>query len=632
VLLGITGSGKTFTMANVIQKVQRPTLVLAHNKTLAAQLYQEFKEFFPHNAVEYFVSYYDYYQPEAYIPRTDTYIEKDMSINDKIDKMRLSATRSLLERDDVIIVASVSCIYGLGSPEYYRGMNLKLKVGHEVRRDDVLLHLVEMQYKRNDIDFYRATFRVRGEVLEIFPAYEDDLAIRVEFFGDEIERMSEIDPLTGKVLRRVDEAVIYPGSHHVTPEEVRLMAITSIREELKERAGWFEKENLLVEQQRILQRTKYDLEMIKEVGFCKGIENYSRHFSRREPGSAPQCLIDYFPDNFLIFLDESHQTIPQVHAMYNGDKARKKSLVDFGFRLPSAYDNRPLKFDEFYDHINQVVYVSATPSEWEKNEAGHVVVEQVIRPTGLLDPQIELKPASGQVDDCIEQIRTEVEKGGRVLVTTLTKRLAEELSKYLLEVNVKAKYLHSDIDTVERVQIISDLRSGHFDVLVGINLLREGLDIPEVSLVCILDADKEGFLRSETALTQTCGRASRNENGRVGMYADKETKSIKNTIKVTQQRRKLQEEYNREHGITPHTVKRAISLLVEEEEEEPVMQRVVSEEEHHYLTSNEIQKLITQYEKEMKKAAKELRFEDAAHYRDLMKRYQDMGLAVCEEE
>lgn len=636
VLLGITGSGKTFTMANVIQNVQRPSLVLAHNKTLAAQLYQEFKKFFPNNAVEYFVSYYDYYQPEAYIPRTDTYIEKDMSINDKIDKMRLSATRSLLERDDVIIVASVSCIYGLGSPEYYRGMNLKLCVDREYRRDDVLLHLVEMQYKRNDIDFARATFRVRGDVLEIFPAYEDDLAIRVEFFGDDIERISEIDPLTGKVLRRVSETVIYPGSHHVTPEEVRHMAMISIREELKARSKWFEKENLLVEQQRINQRTKYDLEMIKEVGFCKGIENYSRHFSRREPESSPSCLIDYFPKDFLLFVDESHQSIPQVHAMYNGDKARKKSLVDFGFRLPSAYDNRPLKFEEFYKHLNQVIYVSATPAIWEKEEAGNDLVEQVIRPTGLLDPIIEIKPASGQVDDCIEQIRQEVEKGGRVLVTTLTKRLAEELSKYLLELNVQAKYLHSDIDTLERVQIISDLRSGYFDVLVGINLLREGLDIPEVSLVCILDADKEGFLRSETALIQTCGRASRNVEGRVVMYADKETRSIKNTLAITQHRRKIQEEYNRLHGITPHTVKRGISLLVEEDEkeakyEQPVKEKVVAEEEHHYLTSDEMQKLVVQYEKEMKKAAKELRFEDAAHFRDLMHKYKDMALALCDD-
>ncbi len=633
VLLGITGSGKTFTMAGVIQNVQRPTLVLAHNKTLAAQLYQEFKSFFPNNAVEYFVSYYDYYQPEAYIARTDTYIEKDMAINDKIDKMRLSATRSLLERDDVIIVASVSCIYGLGSPEYYRGMNLQLEVDREVRRDDILLHLVEMQYQRNDIDFARATFRVRGDVLEIFPAYEDDLAIRVEFFGDEIERISEIDPLTGRVIRRVPEIVIYPSSHHVTPEEVRTRAILSIKDELKERSEWFEKQNLLVEQQRINQRTKYDLEMIKEVGFCKGIENYSRHFSQRKEGEPPSCLLDYFPDNYLMFIDESHQTIPQVHAMYNGDKARKKSLVDFGFRLPSAYDNRPLKFEEFYERIHQVVFVSATPAEWEVREASNVVVEQIIRPTGLLDPVIEVKPASGQVDDCIEQIRQEVEKGGRVLVTTLTKRLSEELTKYLLELDVSAKYLHSDIDTVERIQIISDLRSGYFDVLVGINLLREGLDIPEVSLVCILDADKEGFLRSETSLIQTCGRAARNVCGRVVMYADKITRSIKKTLDITQERRGQQIAYNQEHNITPQSVKREISLLVAEEAvyEEAAEEKAVAEEPHHYLSSEEVQKLVKQYEKEMNLAAKEHRFEDAARCRDLMHKYRDMALALCEE-
>jgi excinuclease ABC subunit B len=630
VLLGITGSGKTFTMAGIIQNVQKPTLVLAHNKTLAAQLYQEFKAFFPNNAVEYFVSYYDYYQPEAYIARTDTYIEKDMAINDKIDKMRLSATRSLLERDDVIIVASVSCIYGLGSPEYYRGMNLRLHVDTEVRRDDVLLHLVEMQYQRNDIDFARASFRVRGDVLEIFPAYEDDLAVRVEFFGDEIERISEIDPLTGKVLRRLPEAVIYPSSHHVTPEEVRERAIQDIKEELKERSAWFEKQNLLVEQQRINQRTKYDLEMIKEVGFCKGIENYSRHFSRRKPGDPPSCLLDYFPDDYLVFVDESHQTIPQVRAMYNGDRARKKSLVDFGFRLPSAYDNRPLQFEEFYERIHQAVYVSATPADWEVNEAGGRVVEQIIRPTGLIDPVIEIKPASGQVDDCIEQIRREVDKGGRVLVTTLTKRLSEELSKYLSEIGVSAKYLHSDIDTVERIQIISDLRSGYFDVLVGINLLREGLDIPEVSLVCILDADKEGFLRSETSLIQTCGRAARNVDGRVVMYADRITKSIKKTVDITEERRAVQIAFNKKHGIEPKSVKREISLLVEEEEEEPVKERVVAEEKHHYLTSDEIQKLVKQYEKEMNLAAKEHRFEDAARFRDLMHKYRDMALAFIQ--
>ncbi len=634
VLLGITGSGKTFTMANVIQKVQRPTLVLAHNKTLAAQLYQEFKSFFPDNAVEYFVSYYDYYQPEAYIPRTDTYIEKDMAINDRIDKLRLSATRSLLERNDVIIIASVSCIYGLGSPEYYRDMLLRLSVGQQCRRDDILLHLIQLKYNRNDYDLARANFRVRGDILEIFPAYEEDLAYRIEFFGDDIERISEIDPLTGKSRVKMDSVTIYPGSHFVTPEAVRLDAIESIKVELKERMETFEKENKLVELQRIHQRTNYDLEMIREIGFCKGIENYSRHFSRRNPGDPPPCLIDYFPSDYLLFIDESHQTIPQLHAMFNGDRARKASLVDFGFRLPSAYDNRPLKFEETYQRIHQVIYVSATPSPWEVEEAEGQVIEQVIRPTGLLDPHIEIRKAQGQVDDCLAEIRDHVKRGGRVLVTTLTKRLAEELSKYLLELDVKAKYLHSDIDTIERMQIIADLRKGDFDVLVGINLLREGLDIPEVSLVAILDADKEGFLRSETALIQTCGRASRNAEGRVIMYADKMTKSISNTVQITEKRRKMQQAYNEQHGITPKTVKREIALLVEElPEEEAAYPTVhkgprfkIAEQHHEYLTEEEVQKKIQFYEKEMKKAAKELRFEDAAHARDLMHKYQQMAL------
>lgn len=634
VLLGITGSGKTFTMANVIERVQRPTLVIAHNKTLAAQLYQEFKSFFPDNAVEYFVSYYDYYQPEAYIPRTDTYIEKDMAINDRIDKMRLSATRSLLERNDVLIVASVSCIYGLGSPEYYRGMNLNMAVGHQRRRDDLLLHLVEMQYKRNDYDFSRATFRVRGDILEIFPAYEEDLAIRVEMFGDDIEKISEIDPLTGKVLRKIDQVTIYPSSHHVTPEEVRLHAIETIKEELKERMAYFEAEKRYIELQRIQERTMHDVEMIKEVGFCKGIENYSRHFSQRKPGDPPPCLIDYFPSNYLLVIDESHQTIPQMHAMYNGDRARKQALVDFGFRLPSAFDNRPLKFEESYRRFNQVVYVSATPSSWEITQAGGEIIEQVIRPTGLLDPEIEVRPAEGQVDDSLHEIRKHTEKGGRVLVTTLTKRLAEELTDYLIDLGVKAKYLHSDIDTIERMQIIRDLRAGDFDVLVGINLLREGLDIPEVSLVAILDADKEGFLRSETALIQTCGRAARNAEGRVIMYADKITKSIKKTIEVTTERRALQKANNEKHGITPKTVSREIAPLVEPEEEEvsyvaPKTKHVlkVAEEHRPYLSPDEILLKIKEYEIEMKRAAKEMRFEDAAHFRDMMRHYQQLEIA-----
>lgn len=635
VLLGITGSGKTFTMANVIERVQRPTLIMAHNKTLAAQLYQEFKSFFPNNAVEYFVSYYDYYQPEAYIPRTDTYIEKDMAINDQIDKMRLSATRSLLERDDVIIIASVSCIYGLGSPEYYKGMNLTIKSGENRRRDDLLMHLVEMQYSRNDFDFSRSTFRVRGDVLDIFPAYEDDLAYRVEFFGDDVERITEIDPLTGKARKTFDEITIYPSSHHVTPEEVRFHAIQTIKAELEERHKYYESEKRYIEMQRIKERTMYDLEMIKEVGFCKGIENYSRHFSKRAPGEPGPCLIDYFPKDFLMIIDESHQTIPQLHAMYNGDRARKQSLVDFGFRLPSAFDNRPLKFEETYRKLHQIVYVSATPGKWEVQEALGEVVEQIIRPTGLLDPEIEVRKASGQIDDCLAEIRTHVSKGGRVLVTTLTKRLSEEITKYLTELDVKAKYLHSDIDTVERMEIISDLRRGTFDVLVGINLLREGLDIPEVSLVTILDADKQGFLRSETSLIQTCGRAARNAEGRVIMYADTLTDAIKNTIAITTKRRQIQTEYNLKHGITPRTVKREIAPLIEEFEEAPEItkkekrkQKKLPITKNEYLTTKELDLKIKELEGEMKLAAKELRFEDAAALRDLLRKYQELEISM----
>ncbi|MBA2368608.1 MAG: excinuclease ABC subunit UvrB [Candidatus Protochlamydia sp.] len=633
VLLGITGSGKTFTMANVIARIQRPTLILAHNKTLAAQLYQEFKTFFPENAVEYFVSYYDYYQPEAYIPRSDTYIEKDMAINDKIDKMRLSATRSLLERSDVIIVSSVSCIYGLGSPEYYRGMNLTLSQGQTRRRDDILLHLVEMQYKRNDFEFIRSTFRVRGDVLDIFPAYEEDIAIRVELFGDEIEQISEIDPLTGKMKRRIPSITIYPSSHHVTPEEVRWKAMQTIRAELEERKLHYETERKLLELERIQQRTMYDLEMLKEVGTCKGIENYSRHFSMRQPGEPPPCLIDYFPSDFLFVIDESHQTLPQIHAMFNGDRARKQTLVDFGFRLPSAFDNRPLRFEEVYGRFHQVIYVSATPGAWEVQESAGEIVEQVIRPTGLLDPIIEVRPATGQVDDCLAEIRLHVSKGGRVLVTTITKKLSEELSTYLNDLGVKAKYLHSDIDTIERIQIIRDLRIGEFDVLVGINLLREGLDIPEVSLVAILDADKEGFLRSETSLIQTCGRAARNEEGRVIMYADKMTKSIQSTVEITEKRRLMQAEYNQLHGIRPTTTKREISVLVEAEEDQVAYPTnhadqifQAAEQAHQYLSLEEVRKKIKECEKEMKKAAKEYRFEEAAALRDQMRQYQDIEL------
>ena len=635
VLLGITGSGKTFTIANVIAKVQRPTLILAHNKTLAAQLYQEFKSFFPDNAVEYFVSYYDYYQPEAYIARTDTYIEKDMAINDKIDKMRLSATRSLLERSDVIIVSSVSCIYGLGSPEYYRGMNLTITVGETRRRDDLLLHLVEMQYKRNDVEFVRTNFRVRGDVLDIFPAYEDEIAIRIEMFGDEIEKISEIDPLTGRKKKNLSTITIYPSSHHVTPEEIRWKAMQTIRAELEERKKFYESANMLLELERIQMRTMNDLEMLREVGTCKGIENYSRHFSMRAPGDPPPCLIDYFPPDFLLVVDESHQSIPQIRAMFNGDRARKESLVNFGFRLPSAFDNRPLKFEEFYERIGQRIYVSATPSPWEVQETGGEVVEQVIRPTGLLDPMIEVRPASGQVDDCLAEIHAEVKKGRRVLVTTLTKKLSEELTNYLIELNVKAKYLHSDIVTIERVQIIRDLRCGEFDVLVGINLLREGLDIPEVSLVAILDADKEGFLRSETSLIQTCGRAARNEDGRVIMYADKMTKAIISTVEITRKRRINQEAYNKEHGIQPTTTKRDIGLLLEPEDESvhypdhiKDATLLAAEKPHQYLSLEEVRLKAKEYEMEMKKAAKERRFEEAARFRDLMREYQEIELTL----
>lgn len=633
VLLGITGSGKTFTMANVIAKVNRPTLVIAHNKTLAAQLYQEFKTFFPNNAVEYFVSYYDYYQPEAYIVRSDTYIEKDFAINDKIDKMRLSATRSLLEREDVIIVASVSCIYGLGMPEYYREMKLDLECGKEYKRDNVLLHLVAMKYERNDYEFSRSMFRARGDVLDIFPAYEEDLAIRIEFFGDEIERISEIDPLTNKMRKTLDSVTIYPGSHYVTPEQVRLSAIDSIRVELSERLKHFENEKKLVEEQRLRERTLYDIEMMKEIGFCKGIENYSRHFSRRNPGDPPPCLLDYFPSNFLLFIDESHQTIPQIRAMYHGDRSRKEALIEYGFRLPSAFDNRPLMAEEFYTRINDVIYVSATPTEWEIKEARGELVEQIIRPTGLLDPLIEVRKASTQVDDCLHEIHKEIKTGGKVLVTTLTKKLAEELTGYLVDLGIKARYLHSDIDTLERVQIIHDLRSNLFDVLVGINLLREGLDIPEVSLVAILDADKEGFLRSETSLIQTCGRAARNERGRVIMYADKTTNSISRTLAITQRRRALQEEYNKEHGITPRSTKREIALLPLMEEEivhakEKIVEFFPKQRVHEELSLDDVRSMIKKYENEMKKAAKELRFEDAAKLRDEVRHLQDIELTL----
>ncbi|MCI5051691.1 MAG: excinuclease ABC subunit UvrB [Simkaniaceae bacterium] len=624
VLLGITGSGKTFTMANVIERTGRPTLILAHNKTLAAQLYQEFKSFFPENAVEYFVSYYDYYQPEAYIARTDTYIEKDLAINDRIERMRLSATCAVLERRDVIVVSSVSCIYGLGDPESFASMRLPLKVGQEVGRDDVLYKLVDIHYERNDIELVRGKFRVRGDILEIVPAYEEEIAYRVEFFGDEIERISEIDPLTGKVHQRIEHLMIYPASHYVSPPEVREKAIETIRSELKHQKDHFEKAQKLVEKQRIDQRTRYDMEMIKEIGYCKGVENYSRHFEGRLPGTPPSTLIDYFPNDFLFFIDESHQTVPQVRAMYNGDRSRKQSLVEFGFRLPSAFDNRPLKFEEFEKKLRQVVYVSATPGPWELEQSGGELIEQIIRPTGLLDPKIEVRSAGNQVDDCMDEIQKVKARGGRVLVTTLTKRLSEDLSKYLVELGVKAKYLHSDIDTLERVQIIKELRQGNFDVLVGINLLREGLDIPEVELVCILDADKEGFLRSETALVQTCGRAARNEHGRVILYADKETTAIKNTIAITENRRQVQEEHNKKHGITPHTVKREVVETLSETflGYEPTEKK----KEPLIISPEEIKKRIKSLEKEMRAAAKEMRFEEAANLRDQLHYYQNLEM------
>jgi len=615
VLLGVTGSGKTFTMANVVQKVQKPTLVVAHNKTLAAQLYQEFKAFFPHNAVEYFVSYYDYYQPEAYIARTDTYIEKDMAINDEIDRMRLSATRSLLEREDVLIVASVSCIYGLGSPEFFRGMQLELAVGKQIRRDDLLLHLVELQYRRNDYDFSRGTFRVRGDVLEVFPAYEET-ALRIEMFDKEIERITSFDPLTGKSLGKIEKISIFPSSHHVTPQEVREMAAITIKDELRQRIEWYEAQGRLLEKERIQQRTMYDLEVIQEIGFCKGIENYSRHFSRRNPGEPPACLMDYFPKDFLLIIDESHQTVPQIRAMQHGDRSRKDALVEFGFRLPSAYDNRPLTFDETYRHIHQVIYVSATPAPFEIEEAEGRIIEQVIRPTGLLDPEVEIRPAAGQVDDCLEEIRQHVEKKGRVLVTTLTKKLSEDLTRYLTDLGVKAKYLHSEIDTIERSAILADLRAGTFDVLVGINLLREGLDLPEVSLVAVLDADKEGFLRSETSLIQTCGRAARNAEGRVILYADKMTKAITATVETTKKRRAIQEAYNKEHNIIPTTVHRPIQPLVFTEKGEEVAVPIETLFKNERLNSGAVERKIKELERLMRKKAKELQFEEAARLRD----------------
>jgi len=616
VFLGVTGSGKTFSIANVVARVQKPTLVIAPNKTLAAQLYGEFKNFFPNNAVEYFVSYYDYYQPEAYVPQTDTYIQKDASINEQIDKMRHSATRSLLERDDVLIVASVSCIYGLGSPEVYHGMLLYVEKGDYISREDVLKKLVEIQYERSDIDFHRSSFRVRGDVVDIYPAYEDYSCIRLTFFGDCVEGIQEIDPLTGHVMQGLSRVAIYPASHYVTTVPKRQKAIQNIREELVERIEYFKREKKWIEAQRIEERTLYDLEMIDEMGYCHGIENYSRHLTSRRPGEPPPTLIDYFPDNSLIIIDESHITNPQFMGMYKGDRSRKETLVEFGFRLPSALDNRPLKFEEFESRINQIIYVSATPGPYELDKVTHVT-EQIIRPTGLIDPKILIRPASSQVDDLLTAIREVTHDGQRVLVTTLTKRMAEDLTEYYAELGINVRYLHSDITTIERTEIIRDLRLGTFDVLIGINLLREGLDLPEVSMVAILDADKEGFLRSERSLIQTCGRAARNVDGTVIFYADEFTPSMRKAIDETHRRRRLQRRYNEAHGITPETIKKDISdILSSVYEADYVSIPNVSEPEEEYISPDNLPKIIKSLKKEMMSAARRLDFEEAARLRD----------------
>jgi len=641
VLLGVTGSGKTFTVANVIARTSRPALVLAPNKTLAAQLYGEFKELFPDNAVEFFVSYYDYYQPEAYLPNTDTFIEKDSSINDEIDKLRHSATRSLLTRRDVIIVASVSCIYGIGSPEAYQAMHIFFHQGEEYGRDTLLKKLVEIQYERNDTDFHRGTFRVRGDVIEVFPAYDSERALRIEFFGDEVESISQIDPLRGVVLQKLSKTAIYPASHYVSTKENMERAVARIRLDLEERIRHFKSQGKLLEAQRIEQRTYYDIEMMEEMGFCQGIENYSRYLDGRAPGEPPFTLLDYFPDDFVLFVDESHITIPQVGGMYRGDRSRKETLVEYGFRLPAALDNRPLNFQEFEARINQVVYVSATPSDYELQQSGGLFVEQVIRPTGLVDPPIEVRPATpkpdagkgssfGQVDDLLHEVRLTVARGERVLVTTLTKRMAEELTTYYQELGVRVRYLHSDIDTIERMQILRSLRLGEFDVLVGINLLREGLDLPEVSLVAILDADKEGFLRSTRSLIQTCGRAARNVGGRVLMYADSITRSMQGCIDETERRRVKQLAWNAEHGITPETIKKGMSSILDsiEEKDYAAVPKVAELPETYGLELKDIPKLIKKMRKEMLAAAKELDFEKAAELRDRIKQLEDAELKL----
>ena len=615
-LLGVTGSGKTFTMANVIQQLNKPTLIIAHNKTLAAQLYGEMKEFFPNNAVEYFVSYYDYYQPEAYVPSTDTYIAKDSAINEEIDKLRLSATAALTERSDVIIVSSVSCIYGLGSPVDYQNMMVSLRPGMERDRDDVIRQLIDIQYMRNDMDFHRGTFRVRGDVLEIFPANNTDTAVRVEFFGDEIDRITEIDVLTGEIKSRLEHCAIFPASHYVVPQEKINQATVEIEKEMEERVRYFKGEDKLIEAQRIAERTNFDIEMLRETGFCSGIENYSRHLAGLKPGVPPYTLIDYFPDEFLIIVDESHITIPQVRGMYAGDQSRKSTLVDYGFRLPSAKDNRPLNFEEFESKIDQMLFVSATPNVYEK-EHELLRAEQIIRPTGLLDPYVEVRPVEGQIDDLIGEVNKETSAGHKVLITTLTKKMAEDLTDYMREIGIRVKYLHSDIDTLERAEIIRDLRLDVFDVLVGINLLREGLDIPEITLVAILDADKEGFLRSETSLIQTIGRAARNSEGHVIMYADTITDSMRLALDETERRRAIQMAYNEEHGITPKTIQKSVRDLIS------ISKKVAQEEvrfkkDPESMTRKELTKLIGQVEKQMRAAAADLNFEQAAELRDKM--------------
>ena len=621
-LLGVTGSGKTFTMANVIQALNKPTLIISHNKTLAGQLYGEMKEFFPENAVEYFVSYYDYYQPEAYVPQSDTYIAKDSAVNDEIDKLRLSATAALAERKDVIIVASVSCIYGIGSPDDYMNMMVSLRPGMEIDRDDVIKGLIDMQYTRNEMDFKRGTFRVHGDVLEIFPANNTDTAIRVEFFGDEIDRITEVDVLTGEIKCILKHAAVFPASHYVVPQEKMNAACDRIEAELEERVRYFKGEDKLLEAQRIAERTNFDIEMMKETGFCSGIENYSRHLAGRAEGEMPETLMDYFPDDFLIIVDETHITIPQVRGMYAGDRSRKQTLVDYGFRLPSALDNRPLNFEEFESKIDQMLFVSATPNVYE-NEHELLRVEQIIRPTGLLDPEISVRPVEGQIDDLIGEVNKETKNHHKVLITTLTKRMAEDLTQYMSELGIRVKYLHSDIDTLERAEIIRDLRLDVFDVLVGINLLREGLDIPEITLVAILDADKEGFLRSETSLIQTIGRAARNSEGHVIMYADKITDSMRVAIDETERRRKLQQAYNEEHGITPKTIQKSVRDLI------AISKKVAAEEmefdkDPESMSRRELEKLIGDIQKKMKKAAAELNFEAAAEYRDKMVSLKNM--------